>query len=61
MIKKIVAQKINVIPFLDRELLQYSFRVPHEVSSLWLTFNYTVYIGLNQLLSNTYVEGGIDK
>jgi hypothetical protein len=59
--KKIVAQKTNVIPFFDREPSKYPFRALHEVSSSWSTFNYTVYIGLNQLLSNTYVEGGIDK
>jgi hypothetical protein len=32
-IKKIVAQKINVILFFDIEFFKYFFRVVHEVSS----------------------------
>jgi hypothetical protein len=32
-IKKIVAQKINVILFFDIEFLKYIFRVLHEASS----------------------------
>jgi hypothetical protein len=37
-IKKIVAEKINVILFFDMEFFKYFFRVLHEVSSLWLKF-----------------------
>jgi hypothetical protein len=35
-IKKIVAQKINVILFFDIEFFKYFFRVIHEASSSWL-------------------------
>jgi hypothetical protein len=37
-IKKIVAQKINVILFFDIEFFKYFFRVLHEASSSWLKF-----------------------
>jgi hypothetical protein len=36
--KKIVAQKINVILFFDIEFFTYFFRVLHEASSSWLKF-----------------------
>jgi hypothetical protein len=39
-IKKIVAQKINVILFLDIEFFKYFFRVLHEASSSWLKFGH---------------------
>jgi hypothetical protein len=37
-LKKIVAQKINVILFFDIEFFKYFFRVLHEASSSWLKF-----------------------
>jgi hypothetical protein len=37
-IKKIVAQKINVILFFYIDFFKYSFRVLHEASSSWLKF-----------------------
>jgi hypothetical protein len=37
-LKKIVAQKINVILFFDIEFFRYFFRVLHEASSSWLKF-----------------------
>jgi hypothetical protein len=37
-IKKIVAQKINVILFFDIEFFKYFFRILHEASSSWLKF-----------------------
>jgi hypothetical protein len=37
-IKKIVAQKINVILFFDIEIFKYFFRVLHEASSSLLKF-----------------------
>jgi hypothetical protein len=39
-IKKIVAQKINVILFFDIEFFEYFFRVLHEASSSWLKFRH---------------------
>jgi hypothetical protein len=39
-IKKIVAQKINVILFFDIEFFRYFFRVLHEASSSWLKYLY---------------------
>jgi hypothetical protein len=38
--KKIVAQKINVILFLDIEFFKYFSRVLHEASSSWLKFGH---------------------
>jgi hypothetical protein len=40
-IKKIVAQKINVILLFDIEFFRYFFQVLHEVSRLWLKYLYT--------------------
>jgi hypothetical protein len=39
-LKKIVAQKINVILFFDIEFFRYFFRVLHEASSSWLKYLY---------------------
>jgi hypothetical protein len=39
-IKKIVAQKINVILFFDIEFFKYFFRVLHEANSSWLKFGH---------------------
>jgi hypothetical protein len=41
-IKKIVAQKINVILFFDIEFFKYFFRVLHEASSSGLKFLHNV-------------------
>jgi hypothetical protein len=39
-IKKIVAQKINVILFFDIEFFKYFFRILHEASNSWLKFGH---------------------
>jgi hypothetical protein len=39
-IKKIVAQKINVILFFDIEFFRNFFRVLHEATSSWLKYLY---------------------
>jgi hypothetical protein len=39
-LRKIIAQKINVILFCDIEFFRYFFRVLHEASSSWLKYLY---------------------
>jgi hypothetical protein len=55
-LKKIVAQKINVILFFDIEFFKYFFRVLHEASSSWLKFlhnlqNYPVFLNFSLVIA----------